>query len=44
MNTSAEDVSLGQFKVALKQFEETEKLGQKGEKYPKDKIFGVTAN
>ena len=37
-------MSLSQFKVALKQFEETEKLGQKEEKSPKDKIFGVTAN
>ena len=35
VNTSAEDMSLGQFKVALKQFEETEKLGQKGEKPPR---------
>ena len=40
VNTSNEDM----FKVALKQFEETEKLGQKEEKSPKEKIFGVTAN
>ena len=44
VNTSGEDMSLSQFKVALKQFEETEKLGQKEEKSPKDKTFGVTAN